>query len=246
MHKNFRVAVVCCIALLGCSAAMGQDSKNRVRFGVYFASPQGDETFSEVDSFFNPISGRYERVTTSATLEADDATGGYVGYERMLGSLIGIDFNIMSANHDVNVSGTALFEEFDNQEFTPPPVSSMGVTVSNVKLGDLSVTPITVGINFHFLKGLDLYAGVFLSYNVVGDLTISNPFDPTDPGVDISFDASTGGGVNVGLDIPLGKRWAINVVGRYNQFAIEESDCVDCVDVDVDPLVLNAGATVKF
>ena len=54
MHSKFRVALVCCIALLVCSAAMGQDSKNRVRFGIYFASPQGDEGFSDVESEFNP------------------------------------------------------------------------------------------------------------------------------------------------------------------------------------------------
>lgn len=238
--RQDRLAVVICVCLFlaAMTAAQSADTKNTVRFGVAYLVPTGDLT---VDGFFVEDVDIDTRIEFSGDLilEPDEAVGGYLAYERRLGELLGVEVSLLHAGHDVSgrLVGTArLIRNSDNAILEETDVDESDT------IGDIDVTPLLVGANFHLTSGhsVDVYLGPFVGYVMYGDLDIQ--------GEKIGIDDDVAYGAVVGIDIPFGKgRWVFSGAARYMKTDAQPSESgPDALALPVDPYVVQAGLGYRF
>lgn len=166
-------------------------------------------------------------------LEADSAVGPVISFEKMVSDLVGIEVSVSHTEHDVD------FE-----------VGLFGVT-ETVTIGDITMTPIIVGANFHVVRkdSVTVYLGPQLGYVLYGDLKLGS----NDPDIeDIVGDSDVGvdngiafGGV-LGIDIPIGDAgWMFS--GSVQAVSTDaEFDDSDGEELAIDPFIARAGVGKKF
>lgn len=234
---NWIVAVLITFGMW--SIAGAADQKNVVRFGGAYVSPTGD--LSGEDSFSEDLGdGTTLAFAGSLTLESQSAASPFLGYERRFTDLLGLEFTVWSADHDVDgrLQGTAWLLDSNTGELIS--VASLDVTE---KVGKVSVTPLTAGLNFHLTprSRADVYLGPFVSYVLYGDFEVEGA-DSMAIDDDFAF-----GGV-VGVDIRLGSGgWILTGAGRYLDTSASPKDLGPGDDpLDVKPWVVQVSAGVKF
>lgn len=210
---KFKTFVVLAIGLMIPAAALAEVPSHTFRGHLDWVSPTGD----------TKIEG--EKV------EADDAFGFGLGYEYQFTDLMGVDFNLLWANHDAK-SGSET-------------------------LGDTTVTPLTVGLNFHLSKNdkFDFFLGPLVGYVMYDDISVKDEFG----GGDIKLKNDFGYGLQLGLDVPFNENWAFtagliylqtkaeideDVAGHDGGMETASSDNTD--EIDINPWILRAGLAYKF
>ena len=128
----------------------------------------------------------------------------------------------------LSVGGNLLFTSFD-------------VKADGAKAGSIDNMLFLVDANWHFLANKNLYAGVTAGYSNWGD------FNPEGGGGNTAIKSDVVYGVNVGYDIPIGKRFAILTNLRYLGMKAEP-DVAGGGDqkVDVNPIIANVGFAWRF
>jgi len=152
------------------------------------------------------------------TTEMDSAFGFQASFEFKLSELIGLEPGIAFLEHDVEV-----------KESGHP----------DLKLGDMSLMPLTVNLNFHVLGGdrIDLYVGPTIGYAFWGDLE-SESFQQ-----DFAANDQFLYGLNVGVDVPFGEKWGLNAALSYLAM---DAELDGGPSMGVDPFQIKIGATYKF
>lgn len=175
------------------------------------------------------------------TIHADDALGLSVSGEYQVSSLLGVDFGVMRATPDVGVRS----EDRD-----------LGLSVSATD--GLTMTPLSVGLNFHLTPGrrFDLYLGPFLAYVLYGDLEWRVNETINVDGVPVDFDQTLrlsvandlAYGAVAGADIPIGTRgWYLSGTLRYMATELEATSPEgDSETLSLDPVIVTLGVRYSF
>gem|GEM_PF-1509172 len=110
---------------------------------------------------------------------------------------------------------------------------------------DIDFTVFTVGANFHLTpdRRADVYLGPFVGFVSYDDVS----FQTLGRQTRIDFDDDLGFGAQVGVDLPFTRdgRWGFNSALRYLTTTAEE-DRGRRRQLDLDPLILSAGISVRF
>lgn len=211
-----------------------------VRFGIKYVSPTGDLNFLSRNRL--TVQGGIEETIEQSTVEPDSAVGLGVGFEYLITDLIGIDFNLNYSSHDVE-------EEFlERMTFIPdvgPPDVLFEASESGT-IGDVTMMPLTVGVNFHLTRSdaVDFYFGPFVTYVFYGDLDTNEPGEE-----DVSFKNDLGYGAVVGIDVPFGsKGWMFSTTAKYigTEADIDGPVELENFTMSVDPWVVQIGFGYKF
>jgi outer membrane protein len=164
---------------------------------------------------------------------------------------------------DVDIS-TSVVPEFDITYFftdniaaelilgvTPHDVTAVGTTLGDVDLGDVTLLPPTLTLQYHFNPDGQVrpYAGVGVNYTLFfnEDLPSGTALDSID------YDPSLGFAVQAGVDYMLNERWFLNfdlkkvwintdvtIDGTTNLNAIVEAD------VDINPWIFGVGIGWRY
>ena len=128
----------------------------------------------------------------------------------------------------LSVGGSLLFTSFD-------------VKADSDKIGSIDNMLFLVDANWHFLANKNLYAGVTAGYSNWGD------FKPEGGGGNTAIKSDVVYGLNVGYDIPIGKRFAILTNLRYLGMKAE-TDVANVANqtIDVNPIIANVGFAWRF
>ena len=236
--RNLTWIVPVVIAFGVSSIAGAADEKNIVRFGGAYVAPTGDWTGDA--SFSEDLGdGTMLAFDGTLTLEPQGQAAIFLGYERRFTDLLGLEFTTWSARHDVDgrLQGTVwLLDSNTGELIDTAPIDA------TEKIGDVTVAPLTAGLNFHLTprSRVDFYLGPMISYVVYGDLESEGETLGIDP--DFAF------GAVAGVDIPLGKgRWLLTGAVRYLDTSATFEDMGSGDDpLDVKPWVAQVSAGVKF
>ena len=232
------VKILLVLGILVLAAAAGAAAREGyiVRFAGASIHPTGDLSLDESDSI--PLGdGTTLEERIQATVEADSAFGFCIDFERRFNDRFGLGFTVMRAEHDIAMSGRGSVTVRDDA------TNAVLVQVSeslDMPLGDVDMTPILVGANFHFggSEKLDLYAGPFIGLIDFGDLTFE--------GERLAFKDEFAWGATLGLDVPFGQGGgAFSAAARY-MIAGAEVDEVDSDTMEIDPLVVMFGLGYRF
>jgi outer membrane protein len=129
---------------------------------------------------------------------------------------------------------------------TPHDVAAVGTSVGDLDLGDVTLLPPTLTLQYHFNPDGQLrpYAGVGVNYTLFfnEDLPANSALDSID------YDPSLGFALQVGADYMLNERWFLNVdlkkVWINTDVTIDASTALNAVvdaDVDIDPWIFGVG-----
>lgn len=208
------------------------DRPHLVRFGGAYVVPTGDLT---EDGFFVEDLGDGTRLEFQGdlTIEAVEAFGPFVSYEYRLSPRIGLEAAVTSTRHDVDGTLDGTLQQIDN--LSGEVLAEMALE-ETATVGDVSLMPLTLGLNVHLLgeDGLDLYVGPVAGYVWFGDLEIE--------GETVAIDDDVTFGAVLGLDVPLGDRWIVGGAVRY----LAVSADLEGESLGVDPWVVHAHAGVRF
>lgn len=163
---------------------------------------------------------------TEVDAAVDSALGIGLGWEYRFTDLIGLDLNWAYAKHDVKIAG----RKFDSTKFMP----------------------ITVGANFHFTQGkkVDVFAGPVVGYAIYNDLKRD--------GNTVQLDNDFVYGANVGVEVPIKDKFAFFGSLKYlragakgdvkvpEDVPVRADVTIGKADVDIDPLVLQAGVAFRY
>lgn len=165
------VILVAALSLGACSVAAAAQGKHVIRFGGAFVSPTGNYatpiqfTADIGNSLSLAVDGTFE-------IEAKEAVALALGYEYRATALVGVDVNVFHANHDVDgrIQGTYWINDIANNG----QLVETGPFDESEKLDDMTVTPLTAGVNFHLTPKakVDFYLGAFAAYVTFGDLDV--------------------------------------------------------------------------
>jgi outer membrane protein W len=113
------------------------------------------------------------------------------------------------------------------------------VDFGGTKLGDLDFTPLSGTLNFHLIhsKYFDLYFGPTYSYVNWGTLHLED-------GSSVDTKSENAWGASLGLDIGLGKTFA--VIGGVRYLQLDLSDTQSSESASVDPLLSRIGVAFRF
>ena len=253
--RHLKVFAAMALIVLFATAAVAAEAKNILRGGVQFSSPSGDLTIPDATYYRFMKPG--DRLTTNLDLsmlddivyEADNATGGWIAYERKITDLIGINFDISVARYDVTLKGGDTSGTFGTQK----------------------AMPLTLTALFHPLrtKRLDLYAGAGLSHVRYDNFRIETKYqrlytktlvktgDPDEPFLSeihtvFSQDRfrsanDTTWAVQAGLDIKLTAVLGLNIDVKYIKSEVEWEDFGHTTEsLDINPLNIGFGCAVRF
>ncbi len=270
MKKSIVVAAVLIALMIASSLAFAEAGKSKIRFGLQYVSPTGDLkesgfeagpwVYTVYDPDGEPFDVSVSDIDYIATTEADSALGLFFGYEYMVTDMIGIDANLAYSKHDIE-HRDEVYGIFDVE----------GVTgdfseISTLE-GDISMMPITVGVNFHVMQKekVDLYLGPFLGYVMYGDIkwnkvTAQFSLTPDDPLLDPlagSFTESASGktkiksdfgfGAVVGIDVPFGSGgWMFSSSLKYLSTKAKSDEEYWDAEIDMNPWILSIGVGYTF
>lgn len=210
------------LLLVASFPAPAEQGDRIVRFGAVYSCPTSDRVIenSEPPDLFRD------------TVEADSALGGFAGIEYMATDLVGIDGTVMFANHDFDSTmqvfndGVLEFEE-------------------SFSWGETSMMPVLFSVHFHVVRNdaLDLYAGPTVGYVFYDDLEI---FDGEVLVWNLNDDF--GYGAVAGLDASVGGGWSFSATLRYlaTGAELDEREQLTVFDIDIDPVMIQAGASRRW
>ncbi len=160
-----------------------------------------------VRAFFSSVSpqSRYSAVVKGipTTLEGQSGSGLGASYEIRGGKHLGLEFGMLIADVDFELS----------------------VPSGSADFGSAVMIPLTLGMNYHLRREgrLDFYFGPMLSYTLWGNL--SNEVGSS------KLDSDFGIGAVLGVDVPLGSSgWTFTVSARYLRTAAGDASVE--IDVD--------------
>lgn len=197
---------------------------------------ENPNTFRGTIGYFMPT-GNYE--LDNLKLEAGNAVGWGVSYEREITELIGLEFSVLWSTYDMDF-------KFD---------------VGRAASDEVSVMPILLGANFHVVKNdkCDFYLGPLLGWVTYDNFS----FTAVDlEHVSFRADNDFAWGAQLGFDVPIGtKGWGLSGVMKYIGTAADakikslggEAPTLgvnwavgDTVKVDINPWIFQAGAHYRF
>ena len=175
------------------------------------------------------------------SVDADDAWGLGVSGEYQVSGLLGVDLGIMRAVPDVNI----LVDD-----------TLLGASLNATD--GLTMTPLSIGLNFHLTPGqrFDLYLGPFLAYVLYSDLEwrVNETIDVG--GVPIVIDETLrmsvandlAYGAVAGIDIPVGSRgWYLSGTLKYMATELDITDPDgDSENLSLDPIIVAIGVRYSF
>ena len=134
---------------------------------------------------------------------------------------------------------------------TPHDVTAVGTSLGDVDLGDVTLLPPTLTVQYHFNpKGqVRPYAGVGVNYTLFfnEDLPSGTALDSID------YDSSLGFAVQAGVDYMLNERWFLNFdlkkVWINTDVTIDATTNLSAVveaDVDIDPWIFGVGIGWRY
>ncbi|MGD2133569.1 MAG: OmpW family outer membrane protein [Maricaulaceae bacterium] len=132
---------------------------------------------------------------------------------------------------------------------TPHEVVATGTSLGTVDLGDVTLLPPTVTLQYHFDVNdrMKPYVGAGVNYTHFfnDDLPSGSPL------VGISYDDSFGWALQAGVDIAVNETWFLNL--DVKKIDINTDVTIDAgglgivnADVDIDPVVVGVGFGRKF
>lgn len=170
-------------------------------------------------SYVSPLSDSDIEAIGEA-IEASSEVGWEVGAEWRIADLIGIELAYLDVTQDVEADSV-------------PPAEA----VAAVTLGELDMNPVTATANIHLIPGktIDFWVGPSVSWVNWGD------FDSVG-GESVSVDSEFAYGAAAGIDIGLGKTFAIT--GGLRWLKLDAG--TDEGDLSVDPLFARVGVAFRF
>ena len=166
--------------------------------------------------------------------------------------------NSISIGGDVDISNQVVpeldFTYFvtDNIAFeliaaiTPHDVRAVGTAAGDVDLGDVTLLPPTLTLQYHvpFDNGFKPYVGVGINYTAFFDEDVPSAGVVTDT----HFDDSVGPALQVGMDYFLTDDWFVNLDFKYlfidTDVSINGGDIT--ASVDINPIVFGFGVGYRF
>lgn len=189
----------------------------------------------DLDWQMSPEPGEVVRVN------ADDAWGLGITGEYQVSELLGVDLGIMRAVPDVNLHVEGAF---------------LGASIG--ASDGLTMTPLSLGLNFHLTPGqrYDLYLGPFLAYVLYSDLEwrVNETLDVDgvlvviDETLRMSVANDLAYGAVAGADIPIGFRgWYLSGTLRYMATELDvTSPEGDSENLSLDPIIVTLGVRYSF
>jgi outer membrane protein len=171
--------------------------------------------------------------------------------------------DISAIGGDVDID-TSVVPEFDITYFftdniaaelilgvTPHDVSAVGTAVGDLDLGDVTLLPPTLTVQYHFNPDGQVrpYAGVGVNYTLFfnEDLPANTVLDSID------YDPSLGFALQAGVDYMLNERWFLNFdvkkVWINTDVTIDATTALTAVvdaDVDIDPWIVGVGIGWRY
>ena len=154
------------------------------------------------------------------SVKAEQQVGWNLGAEVRIGKLIGLELDYINATQDVKVGGTTF--------------------------GSTTFSPFTGTVNFHLLHStiVDLYLGPSYSYVNWGNLELNQQGQAFFGRSGLGTDSESAWGAALGLDVGLGKHFAITGGLRYLDLKLQASSGGQ--SVAVNPLIGRLGVAVRF
>ena len=170
-------------------------------------------------AYVSPLSS--EDVTLGSvtdSIEAASQTGWDLGFEWRISKLLGLEFDYVNATQDVEFGGTTI--------------------------GETDLQPLSATLNFHLIhtEVIDFYVGPTFSYVNWGNIDLNQAGQDATGALGVPTDSETAYGASVGLDIGLGKNFAI--VGGVRFLKLDLA--TDENSVAVDPLISRVGVAFRF
>ena len=129
---------------------------------------------------------------------------------------------------------------------TPHDVAAVGTALGDIDLGDVTLLPPTLTLQYHFMpkETMSPYVGVGVNYTKFFDADVSSGGVVTD----IDYDSSFGLALQAGIDYALNERWLINVDVKKVWINTDVSINAGAVtaDVDIDPWIFGFGFGYRF
>lgn len=128
---------------------------------------------------------------------------------------------------------------------TPHDVGAVGTSVGDVDLGDVTLLPPTLTLQYHFAPDADVRpyvgAGVNFTHFFNEDLPSGSALSTID------YDSSFGFAAQAGIDFQTNNEWFFNVDVKYIDINTDVTiDGAITADVDIDPVVLGVGFGRRF
>lgn len=157
------------------------------------------------------------------TIDADDALGGRVAWERVWGGRYGLELAASTTVH----SSSSSFE---------------GAAVS---VGDTRLVPATAAFNLHFAAGsrIDLYAGAGLAYVSYSDVEVAFPGAPNER---FAIDDELTWLAQLGVDVPIGQTLGLSFGLQYLAAEAELQVLGGVAELSIEPWIGQAGLLVRF
>ena len=115
------------------------------------------------------------------------------------------------------------------------------VSLNGALLGTLKELPPTLLAQYHFMPGSPFspYVGAGLNYTIFSSVNI--------PGLDVSR-SSTGGALQIGVDIPVNKNLSINIDLKkvYMKTDVKTAAGAYVTTLKIDPVLFGVGLGWKF
>ncbi|MBW7836415.1 MAG: OmpW family protein [Sphingomonadales bacterium] len=129
---------------------------------------------------------------------------------------------------------------------TPHDVAAKGTALGDVDLGDVTLLPPTLTLQYHFMpkEKMSPYVGVGVNYTKFFDADVPSGGIVTD----IDYDSSFGLALQAGIDYAINDRWLINVDVKKIWINTDVSINAGAVtaDVDIDPWIFGFGVGYRF
>ncbi len=171
--------------------------------------------------------------------------------------------DIASIGGDVDID-TSVVPEFDISYFftdniaaelilgvTPHDVTAVGTALGDVDLGDVTLLPPTLTVQYHFNPAGQVrpYLGAGVNYTVFFDEDL-----PAGTALDsIDYDPSVGLALQAGVDYALNERWFLNVdvkkVWINTDVTLDGTTNLGAVvnaDVDINPVIFGVGVGWRY
>ena len=128
---------------------------------------------------------------------------------------------------------------------TPHDVAAVGTAAGDIDLGDVTLLPPTLTLQYHFNPEGTVrpYAGAGINYTHFFNEDLPNGSALST----IDYDASFGLAVQAGVDFDMGNDWFFNVDAKYIDINTDVTiDGAITADVDIDPVIIGLGFGRRF
>ncbi|HEX9162612.1 MAG TPA: OmpW family outer membrane protein [Thermoanaerobaculia bacterium] len=162
--------------------------------------------------------------TTEGRLTFDNAKGGGVSFNHFFGSLsTELAVQSLRANGGIDVSGTRL-----------------------LSVGRMKIMPVTANVQWHLARGsmFSPYVGAGVAYIKTSDIS-SADLDLAGIGT-IKVDKKTTWDANAGVDIGIGRMFAIAVDGKYFKYEPTATANGTSQKLKLNPLSISAGLKLRW